>query len=192
MFLRRCPRSSALGRVSQNAKLLRLTAPPRTLAHAGPRFPANWGDLVWSDTRRWRALATAPRNCCVDVRWLCHRIHRPREHLSRSGRDEGAVRLVANGKGPSPRGVLRRVPAVHFHGRSACRPLRRQARAGYSVVAWSIFTLLTPLAATLSLAVLVSTRIVVGAGEAGMFPAGLRTPRTFDSPRQKVPAPRLA
>ena len=42
---------------------------------------------------------------------------------------------------------------------------------GYSVLAWSIFTLLTPAAATLSFAVLVAGRIGMGVGEAGMFPA---------------------
>jgi MFS transporter, ACS family, solute carrier family 17 (sodium-dependent inorganic phosphate cotransporter), other len=42
---------------------------------------------------------------------------------------------------------------------------------GYSVLAWSIFTLLTPPAATLSIAVLVAARIGMGVGEAGMFPA---------------------
>src|SRR5215831_13956897 len=42
---------------------------------------------------------------------------------------------------------------------------------GYSVLAWSIFTLLTPPAATLSIAVLVAGRIGTGVGEAGMFPA---------------------
>ena len=42
---------------------------------------------------------------------------------------------------------------------------------GYSVLAWSIFTLLTPPAATLSIAVLISVRIAMGVGEAGLFPA---------------------
>ncbi len=42
---------------------------------------------------------------------------------------------------------------------------------GCSVVAWSIFTLLTPLAATLSLAPLLVARIGMGIGEAAMFPA---------------------
>ena len=41
---------------------------------------------------------------------------------------------------------------------------------GYSVLAWSIFTLLTPPAATLSIAVLVAGRIGMGVGEAGLFP----------------------
>jgi MFS transporter, ACS family, solute carrier family 17 (sodium-dependent inorganic phosphate cotransporter), other len=41
---------------------------------------------------------------------------------------------------------------------------------GYSVLAWSIFTLLTPPAATLSIAVLVVGRIGMGVGEAGLFP----------------------
>jgi MFS transporter, ACS family, solute carrier family 17 (sodium-dependent inorganic phosphate cotransporter), other len=42
---------------------------------------------------------------------------------------------------------------------------------GYSVLAWSIFTLLTPPAATLSIAVLIAVRIAMGVGEAGVFPA---------------------
>lgn len=44
---------------------------------------------------------------------------------------------------------------------------------GYSVLAWSIFTLLTPPAATVSIAVLVAGRIGMGVGEAGMFPAAM-------------------
>jgi MFS transporter, ACS family, solute carrier family 17 (sodium-dependent inorganic phosphate cotransporter), other len=44
---------------------------------------------------------------------------------------------------------------------------------GYSVLAWSIFTLLTPPAAALSIAVLVAGRIGMGVGEAGMFPAAM-------------------
>jgi ACS family sodium-dependent inorganic phosphate cotransporter len=42
---------------------------------------------------------------------------------------------------------------------------------GYSVLAWSIFTLLTPPAAMLSIAVLIAARIGMGVGEAGMYPA---------------------
>ena len=42
---------------------------------------------------------------------------------------------------------------------------------GYSVLAWSIFTLLTPPAATWSIAVLIGVRIAMGVGEAGLFPA---------------------
>jgi ACS family sodium-dependent inorganic phosphate cotransporter len=42
---------------------------------------------------------------------------------------------------------------------------------GYSVLAWSIFTLLTPPAAILSIAVLIAARIGMGVGEAGMYPA---------------------
>jgi ACS family sodium-dependent inorganic phosphate cotransporter len=42
---------------------------------------------------------------------------------------------------------------------------------GYSVAVWSIFTLLTPLAATLSFAALLAARIGMGIGEAAMFPA---------------------
>jgi ACS family sodium-dependent inorganic phosphate cotransporter len=42
---------------------------------------------------------------------------------------------------------------------------------GLAVVAWSAFTLLTPVAASSSLRVLVATRIAMGIGEAAMFPA---------------------
>jgi len=42
---------------------------------------------------------------------------------------------------------------------------------GCSVLAWSIFTLLTPPAATFSIAVLIAARIGMGIGEAAMFPA---------------------
>ena len=42
---------------------------------------------------------------------------------------------------------------------------------GCSVLAWSIFTLLTPAAAMFSITVLIAARIAMGVGEAGMFPA---------------------
>jgi ACS family sodium-dependent inorganic phosphate cotransporter len=42
---------------------------------------------------------------------------------------------------------------------------------GWSVLAWSVFTLLTPPAATLSLSVLIAVRIAMGMGEAGVYPA---------------------
>ena len=42
---------------------------------------------------------------------------------------------------------------------------------GWSVVAWSLFTLITPLAATLSIPSLIAARIGMGIGEAAMFPA---------------------
>lgn len=42
---------------------------------------------------------------------------------------------------------------------------------GYSVLAWSILTLLTPVAATLSNAVLIVARIGLGVGEAGTYPS---------------------
>ena len=42
---------------------------------------------------------------------------------------------------------------------------------GWSVLAWSAFTLLTPAAATLSMATLIAARIGMGIGEAAMFPA---------------------
>jgi len=44
---------------------------------------------------------------------------------------------------------------------------------GYSVAAWSIFTLLTPVAAALSLTTLLFVRVGMGIGEAAMFPAAL-------------------
>jgi len=43
--------------------------------------------------------------------------------------------------------------------------------AGAAVIIWSCFTLLTPLAATLSLPVLIAARVAMGMGEAGLFPA---------------------
>ena len=42
---------------------------------------------------------------------------------------------------------------------------------GCSVLAWSLFTLLTPLAATSSIGALIATRISLGVGEAGLLPA---------------------
>jgi len=43
---------------------------------------------------------------------------------------------------------------------------------GWCVLAWSLLTLLMPVAATASLAMLIAARIGMGAGEAGTFPAG--------------------
>jgi ACS family sodium-dependent inorganic phosphate cotransporter len=40
-----------------------------------------------------------------------------------------------------------------------------------SVLAWSAFTLLTPLAAAVSIPALLATRVAMGVGEAGMYPA---------------------
>ena len=42
---------------------------------------------------------------------------------------------------------------------------------GAAVLWWSVFTLLTPMAALISLPVLILTRILMGVGEAAMFPA---------------------
>lgn len=42
---------------------------------------------------------------------------------------------------------------------------------GGALVLWSLFTFMTPVAAAISLGVLVTTRIVMGAGEAATFPA---------------------
>lgn len=53
---------------------------------------------------------------------------------------------------------------------------------GCSVAAWSMFTLLTPLAATVSVAALLAARIGMGIGEAAMFPA------TFELYGRWVPA----
>ena len=41
---------------------------------------------------------------------------------------------------------------------------------GWSVLAWSVFTLLTPLAAIVSIPLLIATRIAMGIGESGMYP----------------------
>src|ERR1700676_2323637 len=43
--------------------------------------------------------------------------------------------------------------------------------AGGAVLVLSIFTLLTPLAATISIPILIGARIAMGMGEAGLFPA---------------------
>lgn len=42
---------------------------------------------------------------------------------------------------------------------------------GLALIAWSIFTFLTPIAAGISFAVLIATRILMGVGEAASFPA---------------------
>ena len=42
---------------------------------------------------------------------------------------------------------------------------------GFAVVWWSVFTMLTPLAAAISLPVLLATRIAMGLGEAAMYPS---------------------
>ena len=43
--------------------------------------------------------------------------------------------------------------------------------AGIALIVWSLFTLLTPLAATVSVPMLIAIRIGMGMGEAGLFPA---------------------
>jgi ACS family sodium-dependent inorganic phosphate cotransporter len=43
--------------------------------------------------------------------------------------------------------------------------------AGVAVIIWSFFTLLTPLAASISIPALIAARIAMGMGEAGLFPA---------------------
>jgi len=45
---------------------------------------------------------------------------------------------------------------------------------GWSVLAWSMFTLLTPSAATASITVLIAARIGLGVGEAGMYPSAFK------------------
>ena len=42
---------------------------------------------------------------------------------------------------------------------------------GFAVLSWSIFTMLTPVAAMISLPLLIAVRIAMGLGEAAMFPA---------------------
>ena len=42
---------------------------------------------------------------------------------------------------------------------------------GFAVLSWSIFTILTPVAAMISLPLLIAVRIAMGLGEAAMFPA---------------------
>jgi ACS family sodium-dependent inorganic phosphate cotransporter len=42
---------------------------------------------------------------------------------------------------------------------------------GVALIGWSIFTVLTPVAATISLVALIATRIMMGVGEAASFPA---------------------
>ncbi|MBS0375380.1 MAG: MFS transporter [Proteobacteria bacterium] len=44
---------------------------------------------------------------------------------------------------------------------------------GLAVIVWSLCTLLTPLAASLSLATLIGTRVAMGIGEAAVFPAAI-------------------
>lgn len=54
--------------------------------------------------------------------------------------------------------------------------------SGGAVLIWSLFTLLTPLAAVISLPVLFAARIGMGMGEAGLFPA------TFELFGRRIPA----
>src|SRR3984893_13698558 len=44
---------------------------------------------------------------------------------------------------------------------------------GVAVIWWSLFTALTPVAASMSLPVLVSARVALGLGEAAVFPASM-------------------
>jgi MFS transporter, ACS family, solute carrier family 17 (sodium-dependent inorganic phosphate cotransporter), other len=59
---------------------------------------------------------------------------------------------------------------------------------GYSVLAWSIFTLLTPPAAILSIAVLIAARIGMGVGEAGMYPGSYELFGRWVPPRERARA----
>lgn len=52
--------------------------------------------------------------------------------------------------------------AAHFGGKRVL---------GWAVLAWSFFTLLTPLAAELSMSALIAVRVGMGIGEAALFPA---------------------
>jgi ACS family sodium-dependent inorganic phosphate cotransporter len=59
---------------------------------------------------------------------------------------------------------------------------------GYSVAAWSMFTLLTPVAATLSLTALLLVRVGMGIGEAAMFPAALELFGRWAPPTERARA----
>ncbi|MFL6600457.1 MAG: MFS transporter [Steroidobacteraceae bacterium] len=59
---------------------------------------------------------------------------------------------------------------------------------GYSVAAWSVFTLVTPLAATLSLTALLFVRVGMGVGEAAMFPAALELFGRWAPPTERARA----
>ena len=56
---------------------------------------------------------------------------------------------------------------------------------GWSVLSWSIFTLLTPLAATISVPVLIAARIAMGVGEAGMYPGAYDLFGRWAPPRER-------
>ena len=58
--------------------------------------------------------------------------------------------------------------------------------AGIALIVWSLFTLLTPLAATVSVPMLIAIRIGMGMGEAGLFPA------VYDLLGRWIPAPERA
>src|ERR1039457_7217026 len=77
------------------------------------------GELDW-------CLAETPRGRRTHLSRL--RLYRPRQHLYRRGRHEGALRLVVDPEGHGAVSVLRRLHAVHVHRRTAGDPLRRQAR----------------------------------------------------------------
>jgi ACS family sodium-dependent inorganic phosphate cotransporter len=59
---------------------------------------------------------------------------------------------------------------------------------GWSVLAWSIFTLLTPRAAMVSIAVLIGARIAMGVGEAGMYPGAYELLSRWAPPGERARA----
>ena len=84
-----------------------------------------------------------------------------KEHFGWSQTDKGFV-LAAFFAGYLSFMFVAGLLANHFGGKRVL---------SCSVLGWSIFTLLTPPAATISVAVLIAARIAMGVGEAGMFPA---------------------
>jgi ACS family sodium-dependent inorganic phosphate cotransporter len=60
--------------------------------------------------------------------------------------------------------------------------------AGGAVIIWSLFTLLTPLAANLSIAALAAARMGMGMGEAGLFPATYELFGRWISPMERARA----
>ena len=59
---------------------------------------------------------------------------------------------------------------------------------GFSVLAWSVFTLLTPAAASVSIGVLIAARIAMGIGEAGMFPGAYELIARWAPPSERARA----
>jgi MFS transporter, ACS family, solute carrier family 17 (sodium-dependent inorganic phosphate cotransporter), other len=63
-----------------------------------------------------------------------------------------------------------------------------KAVLGWSVLAWSVFTLLTPAAATLSMSALIAARIGMGVGEAAMFPCAFELFGRWVPPKERARA----